>query len=183
MRARLALLLPVVFLAACSEQTSPAAPDVTPSFAANAGHGVRLLDRCDPETFNAALGAGACVGRNGGITFENFIALLTKHQQVGSWQIVPGMLTLKPGATVDVTNTGGETHTFTEVEEFGGGLVDQLNTLAGFTEVAEECLLPLQFIAAGQTVPHTFEDEPGVEKYQCCIHPWMQQLVRIKGKE
>ena len=140
------------------------------------------MDRCDPQTFNAVLGAGACIGRNGGVTFENFIALLTKHQQIGSWAILPGMLTVKEGATVDVTNVGGETHTFTEVEEFGGGIVDMLNQLAGLTEVAEECqnLGAGDFILAGTTVQHEFEEEEGVEKYQCCIHPWMRQLVRVK---
>jgi hypothetical protein len=26
------------------------------------------------------------------------------------------------------------------------------------------------------------EDEAGVEKYQCCIHPWMRAEVRVKQK-
>ena len=77
-------------------------------------------------------------------------------------------------------NRGGETHTFTEVDEFGGGIVPDLNERMGLTEVAPECnmLAPADFIPAGGSSSET-EDEEGVEKYQCCIHPWMRAEVHI----
>ena len=81
---------------------------------------------------------------------------------------------------MSVVNLGGETHTFTEVDEFGGGMVPELNRSAGTTTPAPECLtlLSSDFIASGRTVFHLFEEE-GDEKYQCCIHPWMRTTVHV----
>ena len=42
------------------------------------GRQILMLDQCEPESFDAAAGPGTCV-RNGGITFEHFIAALTAH--------------------------------------------------------------------------------------------------------
>jgi plastocyanin len=82
-----------------------------------------------------------------------------------------------------VVNTGGETHTYTEVDEFGGGVVPMLNQLSGNTTVAPECSNAAEFdsstVRSGQTVEHTF-DARGTEKYQCCIHPWMRQTVVVR---
>ena len=87
------------------------------------------------------------------------------------------------GQMLMATNKGGETHTFTEVDEFGGGIVDQLNQLSGLTTVAPECsaLTPRDFLAPGAS-SREVEEEAGVEKYQCCIHPWMRAQVRISEK-
>ena len=81
----------------------------------------------------------------------------------------------KVGQTLLAINRGGEEHTFTEVEEFGGGVVDILNQLSGNTEVAPECLAlaPSDRIPAGGTFTDEVE-ETGTELYQCCIHPWMR---------
>jgi hypothetical protein len=62
----------------------------------------------------------------------------------------------------------------------GGGIVPDLNQRMGLTTVAPECnqLAPTAFIPAGGSSSET-EDEEGVEKYQCCIHPWMRAEVHI----
>jgi plastocyanin len=140
---------------------------------------VDLLDACDPETFNAALGPGTCV-RNGGVRFENFLELLSRHHSVGAWHFTPPQATMGVGDVLMAVNHGGETHTFTEVEEFGGGIVPMLNERMGLTTVAPECksLAPSDFIPAGGSSSET-EEEEGVEKYQCCIHPWMRAEVHI----
>ena len=149
---------------------------------AAAGHNQRTItmqDACDPETFNAQLGAGTCV-RNGGVRFDDFIAQLTRHHSIGAWHFTPGQAQMNVGDELVARNIGGETHTFTEVEEFGGGIVPLLNQLSGNTTVAPECnqLQPGDFIAAGGMSRETEEDS-GVEKYQCCIHPWMRTVVTI----
>ena len=74
-------------------------------------------------------------------------------------------------------------HTFTEVEDFGGGIVPLLNELEGLATVAPECnqLQPEDFLAPG-AVSRDTEDEGGIEKYQCCIHPWMRAEIRIADK-
>jgi hypothetical protein len=80
-------------------------------------------------------------------------------------------------------NRGGEVHTFTEVEEFGGGIVPLLNQLSHNTAVAPECqaLAPSDFVPAGGTTSDDVE-EAGVEHYQCCIHPWMRTTVIARQK-
>jgi hypothetical protein len=90
---------------------------------------------------------------------------------------------MKVGELLVARNRGGETHTFTEVDEFGGGFVDQLNRLTGLTEVAPECaaLAGRGMIAPGDSSSEE-EEAAGVEKYQCCIHPWMRAEVRIAEK-
>jgi plastocyanin len=146
------------------------------------GHAQRtisILDACDPDSFNAALGPGTCT-RKGGVSFDNFIDLLRRHHSVGAWHFTPPQAAMDVGDMLIAVNQGGETHTFTEVEEFGGGIVPMLNELSGLTSVAPECnqLQPADFIPAGGSSRET-EEEEGVEKYQCCIHPWMRAEVRI----
>jgi hypothetical protein len=149
---------------------------------AEAQHVVTIFDACDPETFNAALGAGMCI-RAGGVQFPKFLEQLAQHHSVGAWHFAPPNVTMKVGELLVATNRGGETHTFTEVEEFGGGRVAQLNELTGLTEVAPECtrLTPGDFLAPGASSSEE-EEESGIAKYQCCIHPWMRTQVRVKEK-
>ncbi len=150
--------------------------------ATGAQHAVTMFDACDPETFNAALGPGTCT-RSGGVRFATFLEQLGQHHSVGAWHFAPPEVAMRVGQLLVATNRGGETHTFTEVEEFGGGIVAQLNQLTGLTEVAPECtrLAGTDFLAPGASSSEK-EEEAGVEKYQCCIHPWMRAQVRIAEK-
>jgi len=143
---------------------------------------ISMLDACDPDTFNARIGPGACV-RSGGLKFDDFIAQLTRLGFVGSWHFSRPVTNAQIGQSLMVTNRGGEVHTFTEVEEFGGGIVPNLNELAGVPNVAPECrnLASGDFVAPGQTFTET-EEEAGDEKYQCCIHPWMRIEVNVSVK-
>ena len=81
---------------------------------------VRMLDKCDPATFNATIGPGTCVG-NGTITFEHFIKEVTAAHKAGVWNFNPADGTVDPGTALSLENRGGETHTFTKVANFGGG--------------------------------------------------------------
>src|SRR5262245_41399076 len=144
-----------------------------------AEHAVSLFDACDPETFNAVLGPGTCT-RNGGVRFEKFVEQLMQHHSIGAWHFAPSQVNMQVGQMLTANNRGGETHTFTEVEEFGGGRVGFINNLVGLTTPAPECSQSVD-IPAGGSFSET-EDEAGVEKYQCCIHPWMRAEVRITQK-
>jgi hypothetical protein len=86
------------------------------------------------------------------------------------------------GQTLLAINRGGEAHTFTEVAEFGGGIVPLLNELTGETTVAPECeaLGPADFIPPGGSTSDEVE-EAGTERYMCCIHPWMRATVTARG--
>lgn len=142
-------------------------------------HAVTLFDACDPETFNAAIGPGTCI-RSGGVRFEDFVAELTRHHSAGAWHFAPSEVTMRVGDQLVANNRGGEEHTFTEVEEFGGGAVPFLNDLVGLKTVAPECNAAVAIRPGGSS--RETEHEAGVEKYQCCIHPWMRAEVRITEK-
>jgi len=174
-----------VLAVACSRDAQPLSPSVGGSVFAVAGgleRIVKLFDACDPATFNAILGPGACT-RNGGVTFQNFIDELTRTRSAGAWHFAPTVLTMKEGQALVALNTGGETHTFTEVEHFGGGIIPGLNVLSGNPVEAEECknLTGADFLAPGQSSDLDVADDEGTELYQCCIHPWMRTVVHKRG--
>jgi plastocyanin len=207
MQYRVSLIAGIVALAiACSQNDnsarqqdgSPLSPtSVTPPASVPAGttaakpsstglpdRFVNMMDACDPTTFNAAVGEGTCV-RNGGVTFADFLAQLEKHQFIGAWHFAPPNMTARVGQTLVAVNHGGEVHTFTEVEEFGGGIVPPLNALAGVPTMAPECgaLGPNDFVAPGATFREEDPlDHAGNEKYQCCIHPWMRLELKVQAK-
>lgn len=134
--------------------------------ATSATRQVQILDDCDPATFNAAIGPGTCV-KDGGTTFSEFIA----------------QLRLDAGGTLQAHNRGGEDHTFTEVANFGGGCIAALNDLLGLTPVPECAGFPGGAFAAtlvrpGGTVTTT-PLPPGIHRYECLIHPWMQTTLTV----
>ncbi|MDB4882774.1 MAG: hypothetical protein JWL95_1540 [Gemmatimonadetes bacterium] len=167
------------------ELIQPTAPTASRSQGSAADHGVRrieMFDDCDPASFDAALGTGTCTG-SGGTTFQSFIAQVTSHGNAPAWRFAPLRLEAKVGQTLLAINRGGEAHTFTEVEEFGGGIVPLLNHLSGNPVVAPECqaLADDDFIPPGGTDGDDQVSAPGTEKYQCCIHPWMRMIVEAHG--
>ena len=165
----LAIALAAIAMAACEDSSGPI----------ETTH-VSMQDECDPATFNAALGAGTCT-RQGTVTFSAFNAELNSTQQVAAWRFVPSEIEVEVGDEITATNNGGELHTFTEVEEFGGGIVPALNEASGNTTEAPECaqLTASDNVSPGQTFTTEEETEVGTERYQCCIHPWMRTVVHV----
>jgi hypothetical protein len=100
---------------------------------------LRIRDDCDPATFNAALGPGACKG-NGDTTLAKFRAELAEEGSVGAWRFNPDKeFTIDFGRTLTLESRAGETHTFTKVANFGGGFVAGLNAASGNPVPAPEC--------------------------------------------
>jgi hypothetical protein len=160
---------------------------------------IRIWDACDPKTFNAAIGAGSCLpGRHGTTKFEFFIEELTEDHIAGAWRFNPLLkastgtfrllrLDLASGQQTVLHNKGGETHSFTRVEKFGGGFVPPLNVLSDNPVPAPECLQPPSesniFVESGETESGPTAGSPalpaGVNDFQCCIHPWMRLRVVV----
>ena len=142
---------------------------------------VDILDRCDPDSFNAMFGPNTCVFDHPGVSVDTFLRVLGNSGQIGAWHFSPRQVRLKEGQAFQAQNSGGEVHTFTEVAEFGGGFIPELNDLTGNPIPAPECLdFPnIEFIPAGASnAPEV--DDAGEHKYMCCIHPWMRATVTVR---
>ena len=152
-----------------------------PSGRAPAVRIVDMLDRCDPVSFNDMFGPVNCAFDHSGVSVDTFLKVLGNSGQIGSWHFSPRQVRLKEGQAVQAHNSGGELHTFTEVAEFGGGFIQDLNDLTGNPVPAPECLDidNLEFIPAGGENDPDVEDV-GEHKYMCCIHPWMRATVTVK---
>jgi plastocyanin len=172
MRTHLLIAAGVVTIG-CSDSSSPNATTGTTTT-------VSMQDQCDPASFNAALGVGACA-KQGTMTVAQFNAELAANHSVAAWQFSPSVFTIHVGDMIMARNDGGETHTFTEVQQFGGGMVPSLNTASGNTVEAPECAqLPNSaLVGSGATFTTDAANHVGTEYYQCCIHPWMRATVTV----
>jgi hypothetical protein len=121
---------------------------------ANSGR-VIAQDDCDAASFNAAVPANppTCVG-SGTTTFDSFIGQLVDHKFAGSWHFAPKQVNLKAGSSLVFENRGGETHSLTQVTQFGGGgIVPPLNLiLFGTTTPPFFFFPPLNIVPAGGTL-------------------------------
>ena len=145
---------------------------------------VTMRDACDGPSFTAALhDPNACV-RNGGVTFEQFIAQLQSMGRAPAWRFAPDRLSLAAGGTIEAYNGGGEFHTFTEVAAFGGGCVQPLNDVLGLTPVPECANAGTLFATTGAAPGAEVETgqlSPGTHRFECLIHPWMRATVQVGG--
>ena len=153
----------------------------TGSSAVSASRQVVIRDDCDPATFNAVLGPGSCV-KDGTTTFSEFVGQLIAQARAPAWRFAPDHLSLAAGGTLEGRNLGGETHTFTEVANYGGGCIGFLNGLLGLTPVPECEGFPggafeATAVPAGGTRSVTLA--PGIHRFECLIHPWMRTTVNV----
>jgi hypothetical protein len=136
-----------------------------------------ILDRCDPATFNAMFGEGTCIMRKRGVPVQTFLSKVNP-QDGGhrAWRFKPDELRLGRRQSLRLKNRGGETHTFTEVVEFGGGFAAPLNAVFPPGTPLAVPIGGTRFIDAGQTIDMA-PLSPGVHRFECLIHPWMQTTV------
>ena len=147
------------------------------------------LDECDPTTFNAVLGPDFC--KNVALatfgyatTLSDMVAAAGSGHPNPNWDFEPDSMTVPQGTVIKVTDQGGEPHTFTEVEHFGGGFLAPLNG-PGETSVPEcaggfsSVEVAKTRIIQGSTIEKSNLSK-GEHKFQCCIHPWMRVTVNVK---
>ncbi len=162
--------------------THAAGPVITPSPAQ-----VVALDECDPTTFNdpGAAGPGFCqnVALGGSTVFTTLLAEAAAGTPDPNWNFSPGTMTIKKGSLLSVVDEGGEPHTFTEVQQFGGGFLAPLN---GGQDTVPECAGGFTNVAVAKTriLQGSRLEVNGLAKgkhlFQCCIHPWMRIEVDVK---
>ena len=146
---------------------------------------VKILDKCDPATFNATPAGVLCdVNFDGGVTLEEFQELLTPSAfGHPAWRFNAPYLEIDPKEKVRVTNRGGEDHTFTEVsEQFGGGRVEALNAPLGLTALPACAANVAPAIHPGTSIQLTDLSE-GTHYFICCIHPWMHAIIDVEAKD
>lgn len=155
------------------------APHVTSDDRNDDGNEIALLDDCDPRDPTWAP-TGGCKLAKGDVTRAEFNAFLNSPLSLSvvghqAWTIEPTYLKAQPNATVKVTNRGGRGHTFTEVTNFGGGRVPPLNQ--GLLP-AKECATSSD-VAPGASIAVNGLSV-GNHRFQCCIHPWMRAVIKVK---
>jgi plastocyanin len=160
------------------------------------GKKIAMKDDCDPNDATWAAAPGGCLNKKGDVTNAEFGMFLRSPLYdnaapgnppqlflVGhpSWRNEPSHIVVEVGEHIHIKNEGGRPHTFTPVKDFGGGRVPPL--LVG-TVMAPECALPLgatdpNEVAPGDKLKLKATDE-GIQRFQCCFHPWMRATVRVE---
>jgi len=180
-----------IAIAALAGLAIPASAD-----AKNGGHvrKVRMQDRCDPASFDAAVGPGTCAPHNGElVTFDEFLAQLNPvdfgHDK---WNMHPDDIHLRSGDSLSVSVRGGEFHTFTEVASLPlPGCVQFINDALGLVGApGADCATELAPQAAGGSgsapglPPVTVSGlSNGTHFFMCLIHPWMTAEVTVGGDD
>jgi plastocyanin len=168
-----------------------AAPNLRGQQTNDANRGNRtidLVDDCDPD--DPAWAPIGCLQKDGDVTAAEFDAFLRSPlydnvpppaDGIGSflvghpsWRNDPSHVVIEAGRNIKVRNVGGRPHSFTAVANFGGGIVPPLNE---GTQPAPECA-GLVRIAPGEEATMSAGGE-GIQRFQCCFHPWMRATVRV----
>ena len=150
---------------------------------------VKVRDSCTPS-FNIFFGDPTiCLQTDGKVDIFDFLDYLGKHGNHPLWKFDPQSFDLPAGKHVELQNLGGEFHTWTEVANFGGGIIPELNfgqptvpecgtpgVLA--PETINNVYLNYQDFESGATAG-TAALPAGTHKFMCCIHPWMQTVVQV----
>jgi plastocyanin len=143
---------------------------------------VRAEDRCDPVTFNAFIPNICAPTPRGNVTLDEFFSELNPddfgHE---AWRFNKDDIELKKGETLVIVNTGGEDHTFTEVDEFGGGCVAELNGPLGLPPFQGDCGAAFGTINPPGGRVAVAPLSPGEHKFICILHPWMRATVEQEG--
>jgi plastocyanin len=143
---------------------------------------IYMSDACS-LSFNVALNDPTVCNRNGGTPFDVFIQQLTQNKKAGAWHFSAPRVNVRAGDSLIVENRGGETHTFSEVSQFGGGgIVDVINEILFGTPTPPTFFIGrLNFVGAGgetTITPSTLT--PGTHLFICAIHPWMEETVVVR---
>jgi plastocyanin len=157
------------------------APAKTKPVMADDDKRIVIRDDCDPDD---PTWPGPCTLEGGDVDVAEFDAELTSvpagGQLIGhqAWRNDPPYLKIETDDDVRVRNRGGRVHTFTKVAAFGGGRVPPLNQ---GQQTVPECTTATNLPPGARVTLSGLG--PGNHKFQCCIHPWMRAIVKVKEEE
>jgi plastocyanin len=171
---RLSRTAAIAAIAAASLLSLPAAASADPSE-------IYMSDDCSPS-FNVALNDPTVCNRQGGTPFGVFVQQLTQNKFAGAWHFSAPHVNVSSGSSLTFENRGGETHTITQVTQFGGGgIVEGLNQiLFGTPNPPTFFFGPFNFVpAGGETTLTPATLTPGTHLFICAIHPWMHETIVV----
>lgn len=145
---------------------------------------IRIQDKCEPDSFNAAIGPGTCIGDEN-VTFAVFLEKLNLEDGGhGAWRFHPDDTHIDEGETLIALNEGGEVHSISRVGEFGAGIIPELNVVLPPGTPVAPLLEPLgpTFVAAGGNRVLAGLSE-GTHRFQCMIHPWMRLELEVREED
>ena len=155
---------------------------------------VELVDKCDKASFDATFGPGLCQRDVGSVSAQEWQAEMNPEDfGHGAWWINAsggrvGTTKIDRGDWLRVSNIGGESHTFTNIEaystatSFTGGCIAPLSVPLGLTErFPGDCgaAIAATTVAPGKTVDFKGLGV-GTYHYICLFHPWMRQTVKVE---
>ena len=163
---------------------------ITTALASSPGsQSVRIQDRCDPVTFNAAQ-IPCFTHERGTVKLQELFAIVAKDPQqvlrnrdAAGWRFNSDDLNVKRYTRLELMNEGGEFHTFTPVPAFGSGCVPEVNAFFGFG-LNPICADPTVFDRTGVLPGGTSSvalNNVGTYSFQCLIHPWMRTTVHVSA--
>jgi plastocyanin len=164
----------IAALAAAALLSLPLAASANPSE-------IYMSDACSPS-FNVALNDPTICNRQGGTPFGVFVQQLAQNKFAGAWHFSAPQVQLSAGSSLTFENRGGETHTITQVTQFGGGgIVPELNQILFGTATPPTFFFgPFNFVpAGGETTLTPATLTPGTHLFICAIHPWMHETVVV----
>lgn len=141
---------------------------------------IYMNDACSPS-FNQ-IGLGKLCSSPGGTPFGVFVQELTLNKSAGAWHFSAPQVHVNAGDSLTIGNRGGETHSFTQVTQFGGGgIVGPINQILFGTPTPPTFFFgPFNFNPPGDDVTITSSTlTPGTHLFICVIHPWMQETVVV----
>jgi hypothetical protein len=146
---------------------------------------IKAKDACDPVSFNAVLGDGACVRSDGGsrVEFDELVADLMDKGEQSHWKFNHSKVRIHPDESLRIEmGKGGEGHTFTEVGAYGPGCVAEVNQLIGADgPPAGDCSqIPATYVGPDRTAFEISGLSAGTHYFECLIHPWMQTTVVVR---
>lgn len=169
-----------------------------PATAPASDGGITVQDRCDHDSFVAALQDEHACDRpqddGGGVTtFDELISSLIADRANDHWRFKEEKVALRAGQPLNIRmNRGGEGHTVTEVPSFGPGCVPELNALVfagqdqtppaacGAATTFTPGFLGGDLIAPGLPGFAKVGLSKGTHRFQCMIHPWMKSTVTVR---